>query len=193
MKLNELLNLDIESVIKMKQPTLQKVVSHLQKISLNRFNKLKQKKYTTNFTIAFEKSMKRLQKNVEKMNLNQLRNSFVGLSNILKYKTSTVTGTKKVLKKIEKRLGVKFTPRQQKKFFEVYRKVSEFNPVLKEKYGSEKLMQMVHDEYQKTDRRRTVDSILDDVLDNIEKSSIKEDNEDEEYSKFIDEIYGGSN
>lgn len=163
--INELINLDIYDVQKLKRSDLAKIVSQLSAAANKRAMRLNQSD-VGNLSPAYKRAESHGKYGAAGKNINQLRNEYAEIRDFLKLKTSTVTGWKKVRKNVETRLGSKFTSApQEQRFWEAYRRLEADNYGAVHAVGSTEAQRLLRQEME----QNTSDDLIDRMLDRLDE------------------------
>ena len=163
--INELINLDINDVQKLKRSDLAKVVSQLSAAANKRVKRLSQTA-VGELSPAYQRALQHGKFGAAGKNINQLRNEYAEVRNFLKLKTSSVSGWKKVRKNTENRLGSKFTSvDQEKRFWRAYRQLEADNYGAVHAVGSTESQRLLSQEME----QNTSDDLIDRMLDRLDE------------------------
>lgn len=200
MRIDDILNMDIDKLSRMNRRELAKVVSQLSSSANKRLRRLEQQGLTDSY--AYNKAQTVGDFSVKGKNTNQLRKEFARVRDFINSKTSSVKGYKKFLGEVSTRVsgGNKSIGKKvygdlglRKQFWSVYNRVKESYPSLFGSKGDSTRMQelialILADNADKSD-----DDIMNIVRENInnlyEKTEAdfeKRENEIEENDAFFD-------
>ena len=164
-KIEDLLNLDIGDVQRMRRKELATVVSQLASAANKRLTRLELSE-TGTLSPAYQQATKRAERfSVAGKNVNQLRNEYKNVAQFLKRSTSSVSGWNKVRKKTHERIGGGFkNAEQEKRFWSAYRELEKghYSDVMG--YGSTETQRMLRREYSSG---KTDEEILETMLDRL--------------------------
>ena len=170
--INELINLDINDVQKLKRSDLAKVVSQLSAAANKRVKRLSQTD-VGELSPAYQRALQHGKFGAAGKNINQLRNEYAEVRNFLKLKTSSVSGWKKVRKNTENRLGSKFTSvDQEKRFWRAYRQLEADNYGAVHAVGSTESQRLVRQEMEQNTSEDLIDRMLDRLDEEYERQQI---------------------
>lgn len=171
--INELINLDINDVQKLKRSDLAKVVSQLSAAANKRVARLSQTA-VGELSPAYQRAALQHGKfGAAGKNINQLRNEYAAVRDFLKLKTSTVSGWKKVRKNTEKRLGSKFTSvDQENRFWQAYRQLESDNYGAVHAVGSAEAQRLLRQEMEQNTSEDLIDRMLDRLDEEYERQQI---------------------
>lgn len=145
-KIDELLNIDINDLNRMTKKQLSDVVKQLSKTANQRIYRLKRTE-TGILSPAYNHVEKRGENyGVKGKSLNQLRNEYADVKKFLNMKTSTVSGWKKVRKDTYNRIGANFEGVDEKRFWNLYRKLEELDYGSVQSVGSTTTQRMLRQE-----------------------------------------------
>lgn len=178
--IKELINLDITDVQRMNRRELAAAVSTLASAANKRLKRL-ERSDVGELSPAYQKAQKRGQRfSVAGKNINQLRNEYKDVTQFLKLKTSTVTGWKNVRNETYSRIGGDFTSEaQEKRFWEIYRKLESEMFGAVQAYGSTETQRLLRKEMVLGERRSN-DALIEAMIVRL----------DEEYEKQQSSFYG---
>lgn len=145
-KIDDILNIDINDLNRMTKKQLSTVVSRLSKLANQRIHRLEQTE-TGILSPAYHHIEKRGENfGVKDKTLNQLRNEYTDVKKFLNMKTSTVSGWNKVRKETYNRIGVNFEGIDEKRFWNLYRKLEELDYGSVQNVGSTTTQRMLRQE-----------------------------------------------
>lgn len=169
MKVNDIINLDVEELLKMNKDDLTSAIKSAHKIAAGRITRMEK---SGNKSVPIKNLKEHGNFEYEGMNTNQLRGELTRAKNFLNTKTSTITGLKKVKRDLFKCVGGELTQSQEDILWETYNKMVETNKALL--YGKNS----ASDQLQKFLRNEIVEKENNDGESLVEKSQ-----------KLLDEIY----
>ena len=170
--INELINLDINDVQRLKRADLAKVVSQLSAAANKRVKRLSQTA-VGELSPAYQRALQHGKFGAAGKNINQLRNEYAEVRNFLKLKTSSVSGWKKVRKNTENRLGSKFTSvDQEKRFWRAYRQLEADNYGAVHAVGSTESQRLLRQEMEQNTSEDLIDRMLDRLDEEYERQQI---------------------
>lgn len=146
MSIQDIIDIDIDDILKMDKSELKKVTSRLVSASNKRLRRLKADK--TNMGI-YSPSYRKNQFSVKGLNRNQTLSQFKAMKNFLTAKTSTLKGWKMYRREVEIRLGGKLPKNMERKYWRVYRKFAEsnFGGLKAIEKGSERMQRYIREQY----------------------------------------------
>lgn len=145
-KIDDILNIDINDLNRMTKKQLSDVVRRLSKTANQRIYRLEHTE-TGTLSPAYHHVEKRGENfGAGGKTLNQLRNEYADVKNFLKMKTSTVSGWNKVRKETYKRIGVNFEGIDEKRFWNLYRKLEQLDYGSVQNVGSTTVQRMLRQE-----------------------------------------------
>lgn len=145
-KIDELINIDINDLNRMTKKQLSAVVKQLSKTANQRIYRLEHTE-TGTLSPAYRHIEKRGENfGVKGKTLNQLRNEYTDVKKFLKMKTSTASGWNNFRKETYKRIGVNFEGIDEKRFWNLYRKLEELDYGDVQSVGSTTTQRMLRQE-----------------------------------------------
>ena len=145
-KIDDILNIDINDLNRMTKKQLSDVVRQLSKIANQRIYRLKHTE-TGTLSPAYYHIEKRGENfGVKDKTLNQLRNEYTDVKNFLKMKTSTVKGWNSFRRETYKRIGANFEGIDEKRFWNLYRKLEQLDYASVQIVGSTITQRMLRQE-----------------------------------------------
>jgi len=167
MNLNDMLNLDVDKLMKLSRSDLSKIVTKISSAANKRLKRLEEQEIKNPVYLGIQRSGGKF--SVKGKNLNSLRAEYTRVSAFMRNNTSTLKGAKEQYKKFQARFGSPLSPRQMNDLYSTYRKLEELEPAfLKTKYGSENMMTFLHDKI--VSKKGNPDEILQSALDEIKRN-----------------------
>lgn len=148
-KTSELLALDVSQVSKLDKNTLKAATAQLGAVANKRAERLRKHEIgASSALVQYDRSGGKVL--VKNKNLNQLRREFTRTQKFLNAKTSTITGAKKVRRDMEQRLGItNWSSENWNKYWKAYNTIleNEDTQIALYKFGSDRLQQLLRDEF----------------------------------------------
>lgn len=178
--------MDTQTLNTMKQKDLAIAVTQLAAIANKRAKRLSESVYgSSSALVSFERSGGKAGSRGK--TFNELRREFARVQQFLNAKTSTIKGAKQVQKETSERLGSEtknWTTEDWKQFWNTYNKIkdSEDTRIALYRLGSDKLQQLLRDQYIQGEEQKT-------ILERINELSLEYDEEEEFTEGQIDESF----
>ena len=177
--IEDILDMDFNDINKLNRKDLSAITSRLVSASNKRIRRLE--KSTKGQTSPSLKNLKGKTFSVKGKNTNQLRQEFANAKNFLQNKTSTIQGWEKEKKAIAQRSGFK-NVKDSKKFWNVYSNFQRNNPDLVKARGSDRVQEILHQEFENIDDENFMENFLEKVERGYYEEELDEfDEDDEEY------------
>jgi len=140
-KIDDILKQDLKDISKMNIDELRNDVKRMANISKARIEKMNNENIYSQAVNKMQKRDNNYEK-IDSMNINQLRNEYKREYQFLKSKTSTVTGARKIINKMEKNIPQysSFTQKEREKFWKLYGEFNERNAGLVKSVGSKETL-----------------------------------------------------
>ena len=145
-KIDDLLNIDINDLNRMTKKQLSDVVRQLSKTANQRIYRLEHTETGTLSPAYYHVEKRGENFGVKGKTLNQLRNEYTDVKKFLKMKTSTVGGWNNVRKETYKRIGANFEGIDEKRFWNLYRKLEQLDYAAVQSVGSATTQRMLRQE-----------------------------------------------
>ena len=175
--IEDILEMDFNDINKLNRKDLSAITSRLVSAGNKRIRRMEQSEKGSTSPIFTNLQGKKF--SVRGKNTNQLRQEFANVKNFLEGKTSGIRRWEKEKKAIAKRSGFKDV-KDSKKFWDTYTKFKQNNDDLVRARGSDRVIEMLHQEFEYIDNENFMENFLEDVERGYYEEALDEFDEDDE-------------
>lgn len=183
--IEEILSMDFDDINKLNRSDLSKLTSRLVSAGNKRIRRME--KSEKGMTSPIFTNLQGKKFSVKGKNTNQLRQEFATIKNFLEGKTSGIRKWEREKKEIAKRSGFE-NVKDSKKFWEFYSNFAKNNEDLVKARGSDRVQQMLYQEFSQIDSDEFMGKFFEDVERGYIEEELEEfDNDDYEFE--IDDYF----